>query len=269
MQQANFSYWPDLVAEVDQLRPEPESLRPLLFRGHADAQWELLTTLERNGHLTWPFLRYFSLINRAQSQIETFTQQKWDIESFPEMTELTRDYDQMSMRLHGLKCYGYMSYLRHNGFPSPLLDWTQSLYVAAFFAYRFPTQPPCGQIAIFVFVERPSKFKMFEGGDAQIFGLGPYFRSARRHFLQQSEYTMCLRFENNQWFLVKHDDVFADQKHYRAGQDLLWKFTLPWSERSRVLSELDAHGLNAFSMFETDEALLETIAFREMARGTE
>ena len=32
--------------------------------------------------------------------------------------------------------YRYMAYLRHFGFPSPLLDWSRSPFVAAFFAFR-------------------------------------------------------------------------------------------------------------------------------------
>lgn len=32
--------------------------------------------------------------------------------------------------------YGFMTRLRHHGFPSPLLDWPQSPYIAAFFAFN-------------------------------------------------------------------------------------------------------------------------------------
>jgi hypothetical protein len=47
-------------------------------------------------------------------------------------------------------------------------------------------------------------------------------------------------------------------------QDLLWKFNSPFGERAKVLKILDDHNVNAFSLFETDEALLETIALREL-----
>ena len=47
-------------------------------------------------------------------------------------------------------------------------------------------------------------------------------------------------------------------------QDVLWKFNIPWSERMRVLRLLDAYNLNAFSLFESEECLMETLAIREM-----
>ena len=40
------------------------------------------------------------------------------------------------------------------------------------------------------------------------------------------------------------------------------KFTIPWGEREKVLRVLDDHAINAFSLFESDEALLETLALR-------
>ena len=48
----------------------------------------------------------------------------------------------------------------------------------------------------------------------------------------------------------------------QPGQDLLWKFNIPWSERVRVPKLLDDHNINAFSLFEDHDALLETLALR-------
>jgi len=70
---------------------------------------------------------------------------------------------------------------------------------------------------------------------------------------------MCVTFEG-EWRLAKHEDVFsADSTH----QDVLWKFTVPWKERLKVLKLLDAYNLNAFSLFGSEESLMETTAFRE------
>lgn len=43
---------------------------------------------------------------------------------------------------------------------------------------------------------------------------------------------------------------------------MLWKFNLPFTERMRVLALLDAHNLNARSLFESEESIMETLKFR-------
>jgi len=51
--------------------------------------------------------------------------------------------------------------------------------------------------------------------------------------------------------------------HARPGQDALWKFNIPSTERIKVLKLLDEYTLNAFSLFDSDESLLETMWIRE------
>lgn len=82
----------------------------------------------------------------------------------------------------------------------------------------------------------------------------------RRHFLQQSEYTLCLFYEDDWWFDY-YGQVF-DKGLNQQGQ--CQKFTIPISERLCVLSLLDEHNLNAFSLFGSEESMMETLAAREL-----
>jgi hypothetical protein len=88
---------------------------------------------------------------------------------------------------------------------------------------------------------------------------GPYVKTHRRHVLQQSQYTVCLGF-NDEWQFESYDSVFEKGPRQQA---FCWKFTIPVMERQKVLALLDEHNLNAFSLFGSEESLMETLATRE------
>jgi hypothetical protein len=45
---------------------------------------------------------------------------------------------------------------------------------------------------------------------------------------------------------------------------VLWRFVIPSTERAKVLRRLDRLNLNAYSLFGSEESLMETLAFREI-----
>jgi len=100
---------------------------PVLFRGHADASWKLETTLERHLKRHVSVEQYFHWLRVIKPYIETATSQNWVL---PEAVKIPNE--PLSMPPPG---YEFMIYVRHHGFPSPLLDWTRSPYIAAFFAF--------------------------------------------------------------------------------------------------------------------------------------
>jgi FRG domain len=56
---------------------------------------------------------------------------------YTKLRDSLKNYDGFSIALDfkGLPAYDLLIYTRHHGFPSPLLDWTRSAYIAAFFTF--------------------------------------------------------------------------------------------------------------------------------------
>src|SRR5262245_49790805 len=92
----------------------------LLFRGQRDAEWRLETTLERRTGKLRPAFAYFQLMLQVQPAIETFTGMTWELPTLDQLHDITKNYDVFGDALRRLAVY--LAHLRHNGFPSPLLD---------------------------------------------------------------------------------------------------------------------------------------------------
>jgi hypothetical protein len=257
MQEVKVDTWDELAVKVADLRATLGDDSALVFRGQSDSRWRLSTTLERT-HGRTLFKDYYRVISRIKPQIESFTSNRWDIPEYPEIELLCNRYEELDRDLWSGRCpaYDYMVHLRHHGFPSPLLDWTRSLYVGAYFA--FSTAKEVDSVSIYALSHQPNRIS---GNKlATVYRSGPYVRTHRRHFLQQSEYTLCLFYEDEWWF-DNYDEVF-DEGLQQQGQ--CQKFTIPITENFRVLRLLDEHNLNAFSLFGSEESMMETLAAREL-----
>jgi len=225
-------------------------LSPLLFRGYAKASWRLETTLERYTCRSYSMEDYYRVMEAVRPAVESCTERRWD---------LPHEYSFDESIPQSPQGYEFMVYLRHHGFPSPLLDWTRSPYVAAFFAFNSACDGD--RVAIYTFVEYSDLGKAGSPEEATIVGCGPYVTTHPRHFHQQSEYTYCKKKVEGKYVYCSHEEAFARNDE---NQDVVNKFILPASERKAVMERLHLMNISAYSLFGSEESLLSTMAYHEI-----
>ncbi len=251
--------WEEFEAEIeklksflcDQKRHEFDCVSKPLFRGQGRAFWKLETSLERYLSSTVSIEQYNSYLLRIKPAVEAYTGGSWKVDREIKIEDTT---------FQTVPNYEFMLYARHHGFPSPLLDWSQSPYVALFFAFQHAV--PDQQVSVFAYVDDIGSGKGGWVGAPQISALGPYVSSHRRHFMQQSQYTIATEKVNDKWVYCGHEKYFSGTTD--ESQDLLFKFTLPGKLRNQFIQKLQQMNINAFTLYGTDESLMDMLAFREI-----
>ncbi len=250
--------WEAYCSEIEKLKHNYNNV-PVLFRGQPNSNWHLRTTLERYSQTSWTIRRYCSLVVDCVRELGPFEDYTGDLPSLSDIDrELTENMNDVLVHIPTSISF-YWTYLRHHGFPSPLLDWTRSPYIAAFFAFCESVRAK--NVAVFAFVDSINGKKHVWKGKSQItakwLAVHPYVRHTR----QQSSYTVATKSLKNDHKFAPHEHVFREDE---IDQDVLVKYVIPSAESIKAMKWLDEEGINYYSLMDDRDAQLKTLAFRKI-----
>ncbi|UUE96204.1 FRG domain-containing protein [Comamonas thiooxydans] len=224
---------------------------PVLFRGHASDKWKIQTTLERTHKDCISVLDYHKRVYETKHQLESLSNSKWEVPK----PDAFQNHLRKSEWYKGIPALNYLVYLRHHGFPSPLLDWTRSPFIAAFFAFQ-KVDPSTENVAIYSFIPLERSMSSPVNSDLRIQSLGHRVRTHKRHVLQQAEYTICINKRAHQWEYASYEEFFETCERPP------YKFIIPSQLRRDFLKNLDLFNLNEYTIYGSDDGLVQSTAMR-------
>lgn len=138
--------------------------------------------------------------------------------------------------------FNYMIFLRHHGFPSPILEWSSSQYIAAFFALIDEEQEGKGDIAIFMLKQ---SYPTGPGGpNPYLVTFNKFLNTTKRHFVQQCFYTVCIRNERSKYYFVPHEEASNE------GIQVV-KYIIKNVNDDKVLEKLKKMNISHYSMYDS------------------
>jgi len=232
--EATFSSWGDFKGEFCKhlFSGAPFSRGRYLFRGHRDPSWKLISTFDR-------MFQNQTKSRRLQIAKDLMGLFKRNIEGITLPVEV-RSNESLLLALG-----------QHYGLPTRLLDWSESPYIAAFFAYNNQTLWGAQDQSIAIWVLDTTHPIWSSDYGVEILDVPSYGNERVRN--QSGKFTL-----SKTPFLTLEEYVTA---HGGEGDPLI-KFLVPASDATIALADLDAMGIHHGTVYPEIEGAAQMALFR-------
>ncbi len=228
--QLQLEHWRQLQ---DVLLDSPFTQSAWIWRGHRDATWPLHTSLNRLLNLT----------TTSQVSVITALQVERHLERFKLATRGRPGVNKADLLTEN----DWWSLGQHNGLATPLLDWSDSPYVALYFAFENKQSSPRGDLAIWALDKLDVSMRSNDSDDSSDVknsGLAlvrPAQHDNPRLLSQAGLFTrLPLGSSVEDWVCLAYRDVNAK---------VLVKICFPDTDREQCLTYLNLMNINHMTVF--------------------
>lgn len=215
------------------------SSSPFLYRGQSKP-WRLRTSFHRRGrYRISKFLEHD--VKQLHQKLSAITPHYFDL-TIPDQNG------------------AFISLLQHHGYPTPLLDWTYSPYVAAFFAFRDwkINYDEDGKARIYIFdnEEWQKRYAQIQNADPPFPHLSvmSFIAINNPRLVPQQSVTTVTNIDDIEAYLLEKEEE-SSIKYLRA-------IDIPAREREKAMSDLRFMGITAGSMFPSIDGVCEELKER-------